>query len=186
MIAKDGLICPEVPVISIIDDDASVRAAANRLVRSLGYIAHPFASAREFLESSQVNDTSCLIADVQMPGMSGLELQSQLACPRARAADHFHHRLPRRQRPQAGVGCRRDLLSDQAVRRTDTYQIPGQGSGAGWREIARDFLAVLRRYNGHIRHSANPALNQSIAPSNQFDAGANLRRMEHFVSVDLP
>lgn len=69
---------PRVPVISIIDDDASVRAAANRLVRSLGYIAHPFASAREFLESSQVDDTSCLIADVQMPGMSGLELQSQL------------------------------------------------------------------------------------------------------------
>jgi FixJ family two-component response regulator len=65
-------------VISIIDDDASVRAAANRLVRSLGYIAHPFASAREFLESSQVDDTSCLIADVQMPGMSGLELQSLL------------------------------------------------------------------------------------------------------------
>ena len=69
---------PRVPVISIIDDDASVRAAANRLVRSLGYIAYPFASAREFLDSSQVNDTSCLIADVQMPGMSGLELQSLL------------------------------------------------------------------------------------------------------------
>ena len=69
---------PRVPVISIIDDDASVRAAANRLVRSLGYIAHPFASAREFLESSQVDHTSCLIADVQMPGMNGLELQSQL------------------------------------------------------------------------------------------------------------
>ena len=55
---------PQVPVISIIDDDASVRAAANRLVRSLGYIAYPFASAREFLESSQLNDTSCLIADL--------------------------------------------------------------------------------------------------------------------------
>jgi len=69
---------PRVPVISIIDDDASVRAAANRLVRSLGYIAYPFASAREFLESSQLDDTACLIADVQMPGMSGLELQSLL------------------------------------------------------------------------------------------------------------
>src|SRR5258707_759070 len=65
---------PRTPVISIVDDDASVRAAANRLVRSLGYVAYPFASAREFLESSQVNDTSCLIADVQMPAMSGLEL----------------------------------------------------------------------------------------------------------------
>src|SRR3954470_4965063 len=69
---------PRVPVISIIDDDASVRAAANRLVRSLGYIAYPFASAREFLVSSPLNDTSWLIADVQIPGMSALELQSLL------------------------------------------------------------------------------------------------------------
>ena len=69
---------PQVPVISIVDDDASVRVATNRLVRSLGYIAHTFASAEEFLASSQANDTSCMIADVQMPGMSGIELQSHL------------------------------------------------------------------------------------------------------------
>ncbi len=64
-----------VPVVSIIDDDASVRIATNRLVRSLGYVAHTFSSADEFLRSSEINDTSCLIADVQMPGMSGVELQ---------------------------------------------------------------------------------------------------------------
>lgn len=52
--------------------------ATNRLVRSLGYVAHAFSSADEFLRSSQVNDTSCVIADVQMPGMSGVELQSLL------------------------------------------------------------------------------------------------------------
>ena len=69
---------PQVPVISIVDDDASVRVATNRLVRSLGYIAHTFASAEEFLASSQANDTCCMIADVQMPGMSGIELQSHL------------------------------------------------------------------------------------------------------------
>ena len=65
-------------MISIVDDDASVRVATNRLVRSLGYIAHTFASAEEFLASSQANDTCCMIADVQMPGMSGIELQSHL------------------------------------------------------------------------------------------------------------
>ena len=65
-------------VISIIDDDASVRVATHRLVRSLGYTAHTFASADEFLRSSQLNDTSCVIADVQMPGMSGLELHNLL------------------------------------------------------------------------------------------------------------
>ena len=69
---------PRVPVVSIIDDDASVRMATNRLVRSLGYVAHAFSSADEFLRSSHVNDTSCVIADVQMPGMSGVELQSLL------------------------------------------------------------------------------------------------------------
>ena len=69
---------PPVPLISIIDDDASVRVATNRLVRSLGYVAHTFASADGFLQSPHVNDAACVIADVQMPGMSGIELQSHL------------------------------------------------------------------------------------------------------------
>jgi FixJ family two-component response regulator len=69
---------PQVPTISIIDDDASVRDATNRLVRSLGYAACSFASADEFLRSPCANDTSCVIADVQMPGMSGIELQGVL------------------------------------------------------------------------------------------------------------
>jgi FixJ family two-component response regulator len=69
---------PQVPVISIIDDDASVRAATNRLVRSHGYVVFSFASAAEFLRSPQAHDSSCVIADVQMPGMSGVELQSIL------------------------------------------------------------------------------------------------------------
>ena len=72
----DGL--GEVPLISIIDDDASVRTATDRLVRSLGYVVRTFASADEFLRSPQVDTTSCIIADVQMPGMSGLELQDLL------------------------------------------------------------------------------------------------------------
>ena len=69
---------PNIPVISIIDDDESVRDATNRLVRSLGFTAFTFASADEFLRSPRLHDTSCVIADVQMPGMSGVELQSYL------------------------------------------------------------------------------------------------------------
>jgi FixJ family two-component response regulator len=65
-------------VISIIDDDGSVRAATYNLVRSLGYIVHTFASAEEFLRSPHLNETSCVIADVQMPTMSGVELQAHL------------------------------------------------------------------------------------------------------------
>lgn len=69
---------PKPVVISIIDDDGSVRAAIHNLVRSVGYVVHTFASAEEFLRSPQLNDTSCVIADVQMPTMSGVELQASL------------------------------------------------------------------------------------------------------------
>jgi FixJ family two-component response regulator len=66
------------PVISIVDDDEAVRLALRSLVRSLGYVSNVFASAEEFLESSQLNETSCLISDIQMPGMNGIELQNRL------------------------------------------------------------------------------------------------------------
>jgi FixJ family two-component response regulator len=65
-------------MISIVDDDAFVRLATSNLVRSLGYPVHTFASAEEFLHSPHLNDTACVIADVQMPAMSGVELQSHL------------------------------------------------------------------------------------------------------------
>jgi FixJ family two-component response regulator len=61
-------------VISVIDDDASVRAATNNLLSSHGYLVHTFASAEDFLRSTDPDDASCVIADVQMPGMSGLDL----------------------------------------------------------------------------------------------------------------
>jgi FixJ family two-component response regulator len=67
---------PTPSVISIVDDDASVRVATDNLLRSLGYTVHTFASAEEFLRSIHFNDTSCVIADVQMPAMSGVELQA--------------------------------------------------------------------------------------------------------------
>ena len=67
-----------VKVISIIDDDASVRAATDNLLRSLGYTVHTFVSADEFLRTAHLDDTSCVIADVQMPGMSGVDLQARL------------------------------------------------------------------------------------------------------------
>jgi FixJ family two-component response regulator len=61
-------------VISVIDDDASVRAATDNLLSSHGYLVHTFASAEEFLRSARLNDSSCVIADVQMSAMSGLDL----------------------------------------------------------------------------------------------------------------
>jgi FixJ family two-component response regulator len=69
---------PTLSAISVIDDDASVRAATNNLLRSHGYTVHTFASAEEFLRSAHLNDTSCVIADVQMPVMSGLDLLTRM------------------------------------------------------------------------------------------------------------
>jgi FixJ family two-component response regulator len=65
-------------LISIVDDDESMRESTKGLVRSFGYQAAAFASAEEFMRSACVGDTSCLIADVQMPGLSGIDLQSWL------------------------------------------------------------------------------------------------------------
>ncbi len=65
-------------MIAIVDDDESVREATKSLVRSLGYQAATFGSAEEFLGSAQLKSTSCLITDVRMPGMSGVELQDRL------------------------------------------------------------------------------------------------------------
>jgi FixJ family two-component response regulator len=65
-------------VVVVIDDDESVRTALQELLKSVGLPARSFASAEEFLKSGQQHETGCLIADIRMPGMSGLELQAKL------------------------------------------------------------------------------------------------------------
>lgn len=67
------------PLIAIVDDDESVRSAVHGVLKSGGYEARAFASACEFLQSGQQRTAACLITDVRMPGMSGLELQARLA-----------------------------------------------------------------------------------------------------------
>lgn len=65
-------------LVAIVDDDAAVRVALEGLLRSAGLSARTFASAEEFIGSGQQFQTACLIADIRMPGMSGLELQAKL------------------------------------------------------------------------------------------------------------
>ena len=67
------------PLISIVEDNEAVREAIKGLMKSVGYRAEAAASAEEFLRSRHLGRTSCLIADVQMPGMTGLELHRRLS-----------------------------------------------------------------------------------------------------------
>jgi FixJ family two-component response regulator len=70
---------PQEHYIAIVDDDQSVRDAATNLFRSMGFVAAAFDSAEAFLNSDALEKTSCIVLDVQMPGMGGLNLQSHLA-----------------------------------------------------------------------------------------------------------
>jgi len=70
---------PSSSLISIVDDDDSVRESLSGLIRSVGFRVTVFASAEEFLNSNHLSDTDCLILDVRMPGMNGLDLQRRLA-----------------------------------------------------------------------------------------------------------
>ena len=65
-------------MISIVDDDECARKAIERLVRSFAYMVMTYASAEDFLDSDHVNNTSCLITDVHLPGLTGVELYQRL------------------------------------------------------------------------------------------------------------
>jgi len=71
-------------MVAIVDDDDLMRSALQGLLKSVGLPAQAFASAEEFLKSGQQHEVGCLVADIRMPGMSGLELQAQLNAERCR------------------------------------------------------------------------------------------------------
>ncbi len=73
-------------LVAIVDDDESIRNALVGLMKAAGFSARAFASAGEFLNSPERENTACLIADIRMPGMSGLELQAKL--------NSNYHRIP--------------------------------------------------------------------------------------------
>jgi FixJ family two-component response regulator len=84
-------------VISVVDDDESLRRSLGNLFRSVGFSVETFASADEFLRSAQRDNTSCLVLDLRMNGMSGLDLLRHLAAREPR--------IPARQ-PRSAVTCR--------------------------------------------------------------------------------
>src|ERR1700756_3700371 len=76
-------------LVAIVDDDDLMRTAVQGLLKSAGWPAQAFASAEEFLQSGQQRQAACLIADIRMPGMSGLELQARLNAERCRIPTIF-------------------------------------------------------------------------------------------------
>jgi DNA-binding LytR/AlgR family response regulator len=96
-------------LVSVVDDDESVRESLPDLLKQFGFAARAFASAEEFLASDCLEDTRCLLLDIALPAMSGPELQHD--------SGHFHHRSPRREcsssPPQAG----RHRVPVQAIQR---------------------------------------------------------------------
>jgi FixJ family two-component response regulator len=78
-----------IKLVAIVDDDDSVRSALHGMLKAVGLQTLGFASAEEFLRSSQQHQTACLIADIRMPGMSGLELQAKLNAEHCRIPTIF-------------------------------------------------------------------------------------------------
>jgi FixJ family two-component response regulator len=77
-VMQAGMNFTERPLVSVVDDDESVRESLPDLLRKFGFAARAFSSAEEFLTSDSVGETECLILDVAMPGMTGLDLQREL------------------------------------------------------------------------------------------------------------
>src|ERR1700735_4673067 len=92
-------------MVSVVDDDEPYRAALERLLRSDGFRVRSFASAEDFLKSGKQHEPACLIADIRMPGMSGLDLQARLNaehCPIPTIFITAHGDEKMRQQPMAG------------------------------------------------------------------------------------
>jgi FixJ family two-component response regulator len=111
---------PDTSRISIVDDDASVREAIRGLLRSAGFDAEVFASAEEFLTSGRLSRTSCLVLDVRMPGMSGIELQERLIAsghvvPIIFITAHADEDELARTLDRGAIDCLRKPFSDDAL-----------------------------------------------------------------------
>jgi FixJ family two-component response regulator len=125
----------ETPRVVIVDDDESVREAIRSLLRSVGIVVEVFASAEEFLKSDSLKDAACLILDVGMTGMSGLELQDRLVSahykiPIIFITAHASDTEARSRALKAGaVGFLHKPFSEEALL-NDVYavlQLPGVG-----------------------------------------------------------
>ncbi|GLU34999.1 response regulator [Trinickia caryophylli] len=116
------------PIVSIIDDDESVRLATSSLLRSLGWAVRLYGSAEQFLESDGIGDVTCIISDVQMPGISGLEMYRRLVgrglAPPVMFISAYASDAVRRQALDLGAMCvlSKPVDATEMSRRLDTLK----------------------------------------------------------------
>jgi FixJ family two-component response regulator len=108
------------PLISIVDDDPFVRQATDSLLQSLGYRTSTFASAEDFLRSSYIHEMNCLISDVQMPGLSGVDLQRVLIAqgnhmPTIFISAYFEERIRQSVIEAGAIGYLRKPFDDESL-----------------------------------------------------------------------
>ena len=112
-------------LISVVDDDESVRESLPDLLREFGFSVRAFSSAEEFLESDSLSQTKCLILDIAMPGMSGVDLQQELkrrrqAIPIVFITAHGDETIRPRVLSAGAVECLLKPFSDAALRKALT------------------------------------------------------------------
>ena len=102
-------------LVSIVDDDESVRESLPDLLKEIGFASQTFSSAEEFLAKDGISGSNCLILDVAMPGMCGPELQEELNRRKIKDPHYLHHRRSRRSITVATCRARRSRMFDQAI-----------------------------------------------------------------------
>jgi FixJ family two-component response regulator len=122
-------------LVSIVDDDESVRESLPDLLKELGYSVQAFSSAEEFLTSNCVESTKCLILDLALPGMSGSDLQRELALRRQQIpivfiTAHGDEMIRRRLLQQGAVECLFKPFSDIALRNALDTALRADGASA--------------------------------------------------------
>jgi FixJ family two-component response regulator len=125
---------PDVPLISVVDDDESIRESLDGLLKSLGYETAVFSSAESFLSSESLAKTACLILDVRMPGMSGPELQQHLIdrhqeIPTIFITSHGTEDMIARVFANGAVSCLLKPFGEDSLLEAISKALSGQGPG---------------------------------------------------------
>lgn len=162
----------QVARVYLVDDDPAVLKGLCRIVQSAGYTPEPFDSAIQFMESYSANATGCLVLDLSMPGVSGLELQRWLMQSRSPLPIIF---LTGRGDIPAGVRAMRDGAVDFLTKPVDTADLlrsieealrrerEGRAARAAEEEVRRKFATLTKREQEVLKHVVSGQLNKQIA-----------------------